>query len=230
MLLQNLPPNLQTWGGHEATPDNGKDWFFYNYSLGGTKGLPFDRTILAFNTYDEKFEMFWELPAYYVSKMRASGIQAAVVPDFSFYYTQPRVVHLWNVYRAQWLGRFFQEAGMKVIPRLQFDYNDPDSLDIALRGIPQNCPILATSQQNVEDKANEPKITKHLDEALAIIKPKTVLYYSGPPGKRCMEATKYKGKVVYLDNYAAVRRNTVFDKADGIKGEKRAAKANPESD
>jgi hypothetical protein len=202
MLLEELPEPLKTWGGHEATPDDGASWYLYNYSLGGIKGLPFDRSILAFNTHDAKFEGWWETPAWYASKVIAKGLRTVVVPDFSFYYTQPRIVHLWNVYRSMWLGRFFQEAGMKVIPRLQFDYEDPNTLDVALRNIPRGCPVLATSQQNVEDeKKNGPKVTKILQQALDEIKPEQFLYYSGPGGKRAMEKVKFGGKVVYLENY-----------------------------
>lgn len=216
MLADNIPEPLMTWGGHDATPDDGKHWYLYNYGLGGVKGLPFDRSIISFFTHDEKFENWWALPAYYTAKIISSGCRSAIVPDFSFYYTTPRIVHLYNVYRAQWLGRFFQEAGMKVYPRLQFDYMDPKTLEIALLGIPKGIPVLATSQQNVEnEKQNGPRITSILNEALAEIQPKKVLYYSGPPGKRAMEATNYGGDVVYVENYAAVRRGSVFDKKDG---------------
>lgn len=217
MLMEEIPPGLRTWGGRDATPDDGKSWFLYNYSLGGIKELPFDRTVLAFNTHDAKFEGWWETPAWYTCRVIAKGCRHAIVPDFSFYYTQPRVMHLFNVYRSMWLGRFFQEAGMKVAPRLQFDYKDPNTLDIALRNIPVGCPVLATSQQNIEDeKVDGPKVTKLLKEALDAVKPKSLIYYSGPPGKRAMEATKWKGKVVYLENYVAVRREVAFGKKEGL--------------
>ena len=217
MLAEDIPSPIKTWGGLDATPDDGSTWFLYNYGLGGVRGLPFDRTVLSFFTHDDKFENWWALPAYYTAKIVSSGCRNVIVPDFSFYYTTPRIVHLYNVYRAQWLGRFFQEAGMMVYPRLQFDYMDPNTLEIALLGIPKGVPVLATSQQNIEnEKENGPRITAILNEALAELQPKKVLYYSGPPGKRAMEATNYGGEVVYVENYAAVRRGSVFDKKDGM--------------
>ena len=222
MLLDELPSPLGTWAGNDVTPDDGVKWFLYNYSLGGTKGLPFDRTILAFNTHDDKFEGWWETPAWYASRVIYKGCRIAVLPDFSFYYTQPRVVHLMNVHRAQWMGRFFQEAGMKVIPRLQFDYNDPNTLDIALRGIPRNVPVLATSQQNIEEeKLNGPKITKILQEALDEIQPKQFLYYCGPGGKRAMAGVRTDAEVVYLENYVGLRRELAFGKKEGLAGTKK---------
>jgi ParB-like chromosome segregation protein Spo0J len=216
MLLEEIPQPLQTWGGHDVTPDDGESWFLANYSLGGIKGLPFDRTILSFFTYDDKFEGWWDTPAWYTSRYLAKGCRHAVVPDFSFYYSQPRVVHLHNVYRAQWLGRYFQEAGMRVVPRLQFDYRDPNSLEIALRGIPRGCPVLATSQQNPEEKADEARIAKHLQAALDEIKPKQLIYYSGNPGRRAMEQVRFDGEVVYLMNFVGVRREVAFGKQAGL--------------
>lgn len=174
------------------------------------------RVYVTGNTYDEKFEGWWETPAWYTARILAKGCRNAVVPDFSFYYSQPRVVHLHNVYRAQWVGRFFQEAGMRVAPRLQFDYSDPKSLEIALRGIPKGCPVLATSQQNPEDKTDEKKIAEHLQHALDTIQPKSLIYYSGNPGRRAMEQVKYDGEVKYLMNFVGVRREIAFGKQAGL--------------
>ena len=116
---------------------------------------------------------------------------------------------------------------MKVIPRLQFDFLDPNFLDICLRGIPVGAPVLATSQQNPENKEDVRLITKALQSCLDILKPKQLLYYSGPPGRRAMEAVKFKGEVVYLENYVAVRREVVFGKKEGMQGlgAKKRAKA-----
>jgi ParB-like chromosome segregation protein Spo0J len=218
LLMEEIPPGLETWGGHEVSKDDGEKWFLYNYSLGGIKGLPFDRSILCFYTYDEKFEGWWDTPAWYTSRILAKGCRNAVVPDFSFYYSQPRVVHLHNVYRAQWLGRYFQEAGMRVVPRLQFDYRDDRSLEIALRGIPRGCPVLATSQQNPEEKGDEAKIAKHLQAALDEIKPAQLIYYSGNPGRRAMEMVTYDGEVKYLMNFVGVRREVAFGVKAGLAG------------
>lgn len=219
MLMEEIPDLLKTWAGHDVTPDDGKSWFLYNYSLGGIKGLPFERAILGFNTHDDRFEGWWDTPAWYTCRVLAKGCRNAVVPDFSFYYNQPRIVHLWNVYRSLWLGRFFQEAGMKVVPRLQFDYKDPNTLDIALRGVPRGCPVLATSQQNIEDdKVDGPQVTKLLREALDEIKPESLIFYSGPPGKRAMQATGWTGDVIYLENYVSLRREKVFGRKDGLQG------------
>jgi hypothetical protein len=221
MIAEDFPSDsIKTWGGNEATPDDGKQWWLYQYSLGGRKGLPIDRSIMCFFTHDAKFANWWELPAYYTARYMSEGLKYIVVPDYSFYYTETRAHHMWSVYKAQWMGRFFQEAGLKVIPRFQCDYMDPDSLEIGLLGIPKGTPTLAMSMQNIEDeKVQGPKLEKHLIGALEALEPGKVLYYSGNPGKRVMESamkkTGWDGEVQFVENYAAVRRATVFDKKEG---------------
>lgn len=211
-LLEKFPDNIGTWGGHEATPDDGKKWFLYNYSLGGLKGLPLDRSILAFNTYDQKFDSWWETPAYLTARMMNNGLTAAVVPDFSFYSNETRAHHIWSVYRAQWLGRFFQEAGLKVVPRVQFDFTDPDSLEFALLGIPVGTPTLETSVQNTNNLSDEERAryVSHLRDSLNYLKPEQVLIYGGNPGWRIFEDTGWKGKAIHCMNYAGVRRDVVY--------------------
>lgn len=220
MLLDELPTPLTTWGGHEATPDDGKSWYLYNYSLGGIKGLPFDRSILCFFTHDHKFDNWWQLPAYYTAKIISAGCRTAVCPDFSFYYTQPRAIHLQGVYQSQWLGRFFQEAGMKVIPRVQFD--DEESLEFCTLGIPKNPPVLAVSVQNfgTEDKGkkdDEKQVLSILQRAIDKVEPtKQVLIYGGNPAKKIMEQLDLHGaEGVHIYNYAHVRRELVYGASEG---------------
>ena len=221
MLLEELPASIKTWAGHDASPDDGVSHYLYNYGLGGIKGLPFDRAILSFFTHDHKFNNWWELPAYYTAKVISAGTRIAICPDFSFYYTMPRAVHLQGVYQSQWLGRFFQESGMQVIPRIQFD--DEKSLEFCLLGIPKNPPMVAISVQNfgTEDKnkkEDEKQVTKIIQMALDKVEPtKNVIIYGGNPAKRVLESLDLHGAVgVHIENYAAVRRGTVFDKKDGV--------------
>lgn len=220
MLLEELPEKFDTWGGKDATPDDGETHWLYNYGVASMSGLPLERAILCFFTHDHYFENWWNSVAYYTTRMLVGGITRAVVPDFSFYYSEPRVVHLYNVYRAQWIGRYLQEAGIKVIPRIQFDYTDKEPLEFAMLGTPVDVPILAYSGQNFEkDENNITRSAAILSEALQELKPKTVLLYGGNPVKRMWEqVTGYNGECVHLYNYAAKRRGVVYDKKEGLAG------------
>lgn len=225
MLLEELPENFDTWGGKDATPDDGMTHWLWNYGVASASGLPMDRATVCFYTYDEKFESWWDVPDFYVAKMLNSGVKSAVVPDFSFYASEPVAFHVYNAYRGQWMGRYFQECGLKVIPRLQF-FNDA-SLDFALMGIPKGCPLLIHSAQNLESRGPGKPLTDMersaaatINLALERIQPKTFIVYGGPPAHRLVSSGTIKSdhveNIVCLQNFAWKRRGVVFDKKEGL--------------
>jgi hypothetical protein len=217
MLVEKLPDKIDTWAGKEATPDDGETTYIFNYGLASASGLPFDRAILSFFTYDYKFENWWTMPAYLTSKFLIAGIKQAIVPDFSFWMDDPRVMHLYNAYRAAWLGRYMQEAGIRVIPRLM--WNDMEDLKFCIAGIPKNPPVVAICIQAYDEGDFEEVATEHpFQEIIKRLEPETLLVYSGNPGRRMVAEEKIEDlcKVVYVDNYAAKRRGAVFDKKEGL--------------
>lgn len=217
-LVIELPEKIVTWGGQEATPDDGISHYLYNYGRVGNTGLPWDRTILCFYTYDTYFEKWWTFPAYYTAWMMSVGVTKAVVPDFSLWTDEPRVVHLFNCYRAQWLGRYFQEAGMNVIPRVQ--WADESSLEYCLSGIPIGAPVVAMCIQTV-DQDNEQEFTRckyGIVESVSRLKPECVLLYGGNSGHRMAASLGLPCKFVNVLNYAGIRRKQkVIGRDDALK-------------
>lgn len=225
MLLAELPTPFDTWAGKDATPDDGITHWLWNYGVAASSGLPADRATISFFTYDEKFDGWWDAPDFYTAKIINMGIKSAVVPDFSCYSDWPAATHIWNFYRANWLGRYFQECGIKVIPR--FQYNDEKTLDYGLLGIPKGCPLLAISCQNVKTNGpgkpltdDEKMMGQIITEATKRLEPKTLLIYGGPPAHRLVDGNvikdDYVESIVKLKNYAWKRRGTVFDKKEGL--------------
>lgn len=172
------------------------------------------------NTHDDKFANWWELPGYYTGKMLLRGLTQAVCPDFSFYYTQPRAVHLLNVYKSQWLGRFFQEAGLRVIPRVQFD--SLPSLKFCMTGIPKNPPVIACSLQNFEggreERAQRARdLLGLLQMCVDKLRPTNqIIVYGGETLQKQLHLLDGRGaEVVPVLNYVAERRGVAFDKKEG---------------
>lgn len=224
-ILDHVDSNLRAWAGEESTPDDGKQQFLYNYSLGGLRGLPFDRAILSFFTHDSNFETWWETPAFNLAKAMQQGITKAVCMDNSFYYTTPRVTHLQGVYRSQWLGRFMQEAGLEVIPRVQFA--DKESLKFNMTGIPIGTPTLACSIQNFADantKAERNDLAMKylglLQECIDKLKPSNqVIVYGGETLQKNLHILDTRGaELVPVLNYVAERREVAFGKKEGKTG------------
>lgn len=57
-----------------------------------------------------------------------------LTPDFSMYIGWPLILQQWNRYRSQWLGRYWQEHGVKVIPTV--NWSGRDRYDWCFAGIP----------------------------------------------------------------------------------------------
>lgn len=89
---------------------------------------------------DYKFDSIWKQPDRWLNLFRKC--KAVVTPDFSCYTDMPKAQQLWNHYRRQWLGAYWQENGVNVIASLS--WANGQLYDWSLAGIPQNT-ICATS-------------------------------------------------------------------------------------
>lgn len=209
MLVEDLPDKIDTWVGaiHHTREeiDDAERWWFYNYGV-GIREVPFARSIMAFHVYDEKFENWWHLPAYYVSKFMAAGVTQSITPDFSMWTEWPEALNIYNLYRNYWLGRFFQECGWRVIPNIAA--GGPNSLNYAWDGCPERPPVASIQLQTIP-KANEPEWKPTIDSfkrALETVKPESLIIYTGKRGPEFMEevfkVSKVQPELVVVDSFA----------------------------
>ena len=216
MLLERLPEPMLCWSDQKTTPPRDDMFYLWNWGIAPATGLPADRAVLCFYTYDHHFENWWSLPHFYTAKVLNAGIRMAVVPDFSIYGGQPRVVNLMNVFRAQWIGRYFQEAGIKVIPRLNWGF--AESWDWCFSGIPKNPPVAAICMQttlSAEWGTKEERVKYAQDglrAAMEIVQPQTLLNYGGNPAHKIVSEMNLGIPVMNLMNYSGVRRGVAYDK------------------
>lgn len=190
MLVQvdEVPETLTTWAGSATKYDDDPDtYWLYNFGVDSTSGMKdISKVIVSFYTFDEYFEPWWFGPAKYTGKMLNSGIKMALTPDFSDDTNAGRAFCLYQLYRSRWLGRYFQEAGLKLIPSLHWPDGDLDYLrDITLPTLPKNVPVISLQLQTYTDKLDD----EHKDRLAAeyqlimdTVKPKMVLLYAGQPG------------------------------------------------
>lgn len=220
MLVEALPDPIDTWARWDVTPDDGVTTWVYNYGVTNATKLPWDRTVLSFFTWDEKFEVWWDNPAWYIAKVMLAGCTMAIEPDFSMWGDDPRYVHLQSHYKSQYLARLMQDAGMRVIPRIHF--HDLESLKYALIGIPVGAPVVAICIQagagSQRERAYE--VTETYDGLRTFVKeiqPGHLLVYGGNPARAVVEKSNLPSAlpITYIDNFAAKRRGVVFDVARG---------------
>ena len=209
-LVQSLPDDLKIWGDRQSTPDDGESWYFFNYGAVPHRELPFERTIFSFFTHDQHIESWWASPAYRVGQILRKGVKQIVVPDYSLWDISPTAAHIWSLYRAAWLGRYFQEAGLEVIPRIEF-FQEKSQL-WSLMGIPYDAPIVATQFQTEFDEENVPAIERNLRDALNLIRAKHLLVYAGKKGRAMIEKFDLPCDLTVLKTSSEVRKKEIREK------------------
>lgn len=203
-MLSEIPPKLKTWAGHDATPDDGESFYMWNWRTDSLKGSPKDRLIIGFYTDDYRFNPVWEQPDIFVSKMLNMGVRVALTPNFSLWHGQAEACHLWATYKSRWVGRYMQEAGIAVIPDI--NWADDSSFNFCLLGIPKNCPSVSVQLQTLKDDAETKRAIHGLQRALNELEPKSLIVYGHKKANEIMEKIKYNGFVRYLGNRTEYRR------------------------
>lgn len=214
-LVQKLPDNLKVWGDRLSTPLDQKSTWFWNYGatpppmLDNRKNLA-PNIVVSFFTHDNHIDSWWATPAYRVGQLIVAGIKDVVVPDYSLWDFAPVAAHIWSLYRAAWLGRYFQEAGLNVIPRLEF-FQDK-SKRYSLLGIPYEAPIVATQFQTAFEEENVSKIEKDLKDALKILRPKHLLIYASKRGREMVANFDLPCDVTVLQSSSELRKKAARHK------------------
>lgn len=201
-----LPRDLHAWAG-SATPEreNPARWWLYNWGVDSTSGMvDTSKIILSFFTYDDYFEPWWEFPDRYTAKAINSGVQYALTPDFSTYATQPRALNIWNLYRSRWLGRYFQEAGIKVAPHLAWPVGDEWFIRHVLLdgGLPPEAQVLGVQLQTIDKKhpGDIRKLARDLKLILDSHEPEVLIVYAGEPGRDLVHEIKPSCEILHVMN------------------------------
>lgn len=116
-----------------------KEWIGFNYVLSDTE--PTGKGVHFFID-DYQFERVWNSPDTYVEKLKKYA--AVATPDFSPYADMPMATQIFNHYRKHWVGKYWQNAGVTVIPTVRASV-DPRSLEWFLDGEPYGGIVMFSS-------------------------------------------------------------------------------------
>ena len=108
------------------TVDN---WISFNFARGCEEP---EKHGIHFFIDDYQFMRLWKNPDAYLGRL--GQFQAVCTPDFSTYTDFPKAIQLYNHYRKHWLGAYWQEHGIKVIPTIS--WSDEASFDWCFDGEP----------------------------------------------------------------------------------------------
>lgn len=144
----------------------------WNYGSDSTKQLDWSRTIVGFYVDDSRFECFWNDTAGHIAPLVNRNVVGMLCPNYSCYDTFPAALRLWNVFRSRWVGRYAQEAGIRVMPDI---CGQPEDVSWLFDGIPQGAPIAFQCHRERPEGAERKNIV--LREAIRRINPPVIWCY-----------------------------------------------------
>lgn len=126
---------------------------------------------------DYQFTRLWSSPKAYVEKL--SQFQAVCTPDFSTYTDFPKAVQIYNHYRKHWLGKFWQDNGITVIPTIS--WSDEESYEWCFDGEPVGGVVAVSSVGTQSQKETAELFVNGYREMMKRLKPKAVIIYGLVP-------------------------------------------------
>ena len=173
--------NFQNWVGPE-TPEAAA--YFYVYGSAAIEKVRSNKLVVSFYTYDRKFDAIWNDPTKFTARMINLKVMAAITPNFSSFAGGPWAHDIWQTYKARWLGRYWQELGIPVIPDILLnDLHIDNIFKTHVAGLPigLNCISVQVQQKGDQD----PTLAygykaRVLHKVLGHLKPKQMILYHGP--------------------------------------------------
>ena len=142
----------------------------FNYA--NTEKHPEDK-IVHFFLDDYQFDRVWNNADMYLGVL--GRFKAVLTPDFSLYMDFPKIIQLYNNYRRQWCGAYWQEFGINVIPTVR--WSDEASYDWCFEGIPHHSLVCISTVGGFREKAIEEKWMKGYHKALEVLEPSHILFF-----------------------------------------------------
>lgn len=214
MLYDGDAP-LTTW----PSPDPKGAPQFYVYGEGG-----FDERvngkIITFYTEDWRFERIWEDNINALSTLLPLSPAAFTSPDFSLWADDPLACQIWNIYRARWISRYWQEAGIKCIPSLATSTN-PACYDFAYDGFPERPSIMSMQMRNggYKQRSQVNAAEKEIAQLIERVNPQRLVIYGSSARDRVAHYLPGGVEYIWADDFSAAW----FENGQKMKAEKMAA-------
>jgi len=231
-MIPEIPDKIAVWLGDRTPAKEIKDSdaYIYIYPSDNVDKLDFDKTIVALYEDDERFEGAWFYPADYAARLLKRNPYAVISPNFSLWLNMTKVEQLWNIYRSRWVGRYWQEAGLKVIP--DANYGKEDTLEWCTSGIPVGAKTISFEVQSGRKEDHIKKMMQNcMVGVIERVKPETLLIYGGMEYLELVEGIFPKSlRVVMTRNRLAIVQEIIERKGKAKKAALRERAANTKSD
>jgi len=209
--LLPLPEGLACWPGDDLADMADAERYLLIYG-NSCRLLDFDKTVLAFYTEDRRFESFWSYPDKQTAKLVNAGLLGVVTPNYSLWPDVAEAVRIWNTFRSRWIGRYFQEAGLNVIPDVNWSCESDYRFSFA--GIPRGAPCISVQVQTF--RPNQPdevvRVRSGIQAAIEALEPQSVLFYGSKAGRELVADLGMAIPYVALPTLMDLRRQYLKDK------------------
>lgn len=149
-------------------------WVGYNYA----KGYRSPEDVgLHFFLDDYQFERLWAQPDSYLDRLRSFA--CVCTPDFSIYTDFPKAVQLYNHFRKHWLGAYWQQCGITVIPTIS--WSDEGSFEWCFDGEPVGSCVAVSSVGTQATVDSQRLFLAGYQEMLHRLKPTQIYFYGDVP-------------------------------------------------
>lgn len=142
----------------------------FNYAM--TEKHPEDK-IVHFFLDDYQFDRVWNDADKYLGVLRR--FKAVIAPDFSLYMDFPKIIQIYNGYRRQWCGAYWQEFGINVIPTVRWSSDDND--EWCFDGIPKHSLVCISTVGGFREKSVQEVWLRGYHKALEVLQPSHILFY-----------------------------------------------------
>lgn len=126
---------------------------------------------------DYQFTRLWTNPDAYLDLLKA--FRCVFTPDFSTYTDFPKAIQIYNHYRKHWLGAYWQQNGIRVIPTIS--WSDESSFDWCFDGEPIGGAVAVSSVGTQMNPNARRLFMAGYNEMLARLRPSQILFYGFIP-------------------------------------------------
>lgn len=215
-MILEIPDAVETWPGDDLYEELETDGPYVLIYSNSCHRLDLKKTILSFYTDDKRFESLWELLPKFTAKFLNAKMLGVMTPDYSCYIQDPVAMHVWNIYRSRYCGRYMQEAGVKVIPTITF--TTPEWYDLVLAGIPQGCATVALQAQTMKVTDESARnIRRNLTHLMKTVDPERVLIYGSKTGRELCAENNPGLNLVMTNTLMDRRRDHLRRDSTGLK-------------
>lgn len=157
---------------------------------------------LHFFIDDYQFERIWNNPERYIELFKK--YEYICSPDYSLFLDFPKVLQLYNSFKKQYLGAFYQSHGIKVVPTVS--WSDPSSYNWCFDGIEKGSCVACSSVGCMRNKEAKELFTQGFIAMINTVEPTKILMV----GKLPDELKEYEDICVFVKTFQEEIRERVM--------------------